>query len=64
MIETASGDECMDKAQIKVWYNWFKDGRSSIESEPCCGRHSTTIRPENEKLVRPAILECRLISVE
>nr|XP_037273042.1 protein GVQW3-like [Rhipicephalus microplus] len=40
-IKAAFGDEAMSRAQIKEWYNRFKDGRTLVESEPCTGRPST-----------------------
>lgn len=32
--------------QIMEWYNHFKDGRTSVESEVCYGRHSTSRNDE------------------
>ncbi|XP_037573529.1 protein GVQW3-like [Dermacentor silvarum] len=40
-IQTAFGDDAMSSTQIKKWYNLFKDGRTSVESEPRSGRPST-----------------------
>ncbi|XP_049271908.1 histone-lysine N-methyltransferase SETMAR-like [Rhipicephalus sanguineus] len=40
-IKTAFGDDAMSRTQIKEWYNRFKDGRTSVESEPRSGRPST-----------------------
>ena len=40
-IQTAFGDDAMGITQIKEWYNRFKDGRISVESEPRSGRPST-----------------------
>ncbi|XP_037567473.1 protein GVQW3-like [Dermacentor silvarum] len=40
-IQTAFGDDAMSSTQIKEWYNRFKDGRTSVESEPRSGRPST-----------------------
>ncbi|XP_077512318.1 protein GVQW3-like [Amblyomma americanum] len=40
-IQTAFGDDAMSSTQIKQWYNRFKDGRTSVESEPRSGRPST-----------------------
>ena len=38
-IHTAFGDDAMGITQIKEWYNRFKDGRTSVESEPRSGCH-------------------------
>ncbi|KAK8772566.1 hypothetical protein V5799_024191 [Amblyomma americanum] len=40
-IQMASGDDAMGSTQIKQRYKRFKDGRTSVESEPCSGRPST-----------------------
>ncbi|XP_072144220.1 protein GVQW3-like [Dermacentor andersoni] len=40
-IQTAFDDDAMGSTQIKEWYNRFKDGRTSVESEPRSGRPST-----------------------
>ncbi|XP_065294868.1 protein GVQW3-like [Dermacentor albipictus] len=40
-IQTAFGDDAVSSTQIKEWYNWFKDGRKSMESEQRSGRPST-----------------------
>ncbi|XP_075539839.1 protein GVQW3-like [Dermacentor variabilis] len=40
-IQAAFGDDAMSSAQIKKWYNRFKDDRTSVESEPRSGRPST-----------------------
>ena len=39
-IHTVFGDDAMGITQIKEWYNRFKDGRTSVESEPRSGRPS------------------------
>ncbi|XP_040357135.2 protein GVQW3-like [Ixodes scapularis] len=40
-VQTAFGDDAMSSRQIKVWYNRFKDSRTSAESQPRSGRPST-----------------------
>ena len=35
MIQKVFRDEAVSAAQIKVWHKHFKDGRESIESDPC-----------------------------
>ncbi|XP_013793861.1 putative uncharacterized protein FLJ37770 [Limulus polyphemus] len=40
-IQTAFGDDAMGITQIKEWYKQFKDGRTTVESEPRSGRPST-----------------------
>ena len=41
-IQQAFGNEAMGTTQIKEWYNRFKDGRTSVESEAHSGRPSTS----------------------
>ncbi len=48
MIQKAFGDDAMGKTQIKEWYNWFKDGRTSGYSEPRCGKPLTS---RNDKMI-------------
>ncbi|XP_013776410.1 putative uncharacterized protein FLJ37770 [Limulus polyphemus] len=40
-IQTAFGNDAMGITQIKEWYNRFKDGHTTVESEPRSGRPST-----------------------
>ena len=55
MIQKAFGDDAMSSGQIKVCYKRFKDGRESVESDPCSGRPETSRTPENVEHVRAAI---------
>jgi transposase len=41
-IQQAFGDDAMSNSQIKEWYNRFKDGCTSVDSEPRSGRPSTS----------------------
>lgn len=41
------GDDAMGITQIKDWYNRFKDGRMSVESDACSGRPSS----RNDELI-------------
>ena len=40
-IHTVFDEDAMGITRIKEWYNRFKDGRKSVESEPRSGRLST-----------------------
>ena len=42
MMQMAFGNECMSKTRIKEWYNRFKGGRTSVDSDFRPGRPSTT----------------------
>ena len=47
MIQKAFRDDAMSAVQIKVWHKCFKDGQESVESDPCSGRHSASLRTLN-----------------
>ena len=42
MMQKAFGNECMSKTLIKEWYNRFKGGRTSVDSDSRFGRPLTT----------------------
>ena len=46
MIQKAFRNDAMNAADIKVWYTHSKDGRESVESDPCSGRPATSRIPE------------------
>ena len=55
IIQKAFGDDVMSAGQLKVWHKCFKDGRESVESDPCSGRPATSRTPENVECVQAAI---------
>jgi hypothetical protein len=55
MIKKAFGDDSMSEAQIKLWYQCFKHGWESVESNPHSGRPSTSRTPENVERMRAAV---------
>ena len=55
MVQKAFGNECMSKTRIKEWYNRFKGGRTSVDSDSRSGRSSTTKKLDNIEQVRIAI---------
>ena len=55
MIQKAYGNECMSKTRIKEWYNRFKEGRTSVDSDSRSDRPSTTKTLDNIERVRLAI---------
>ena len=62
-MQKAFGNECMSKTQIKEWYNRFKGGRTSVDSDSRSGRPSTTKTLDNIERVRPAIKGDRRLTV-
>ena len=54
-MQKAFGNECMSKTQMKEWYNRFKEGHTSVDSDSRSGRHSTTKTLDNIERVLHAI---------
>ena len=46
MIKKAFGDDSVSEAQIKFWYQRFKDGWESVESDVHSGRPSQAEHPK------------------
>lgn len=63
MMQKAFGDNCMSKTRIYEWYNRFKNGRESVDSDARSGRPSLTTTPQNIERVRLAIMEDRRLTV-
>ena len=57
MMQKAFGNKCMSKTRIKEWYNCFKGGRTSVDSDSRSGRLSSTKTLDNIERLRLAI-EC------
>ena len=63
MIQKTFVDESMGITQIKEWYRRFENGRTSVNSDPRCGRPSLKITPENIERVRLAFEGDRRLTV-
>ena len=63
MMQKAFGNECMSKTRIKEWYNRFKGGPTSVDSDSRSGRPSTTKTLDNIERVRVAIEGDRRLTV-
>ena len=63
MMQKAFGNECMSKIWIKEWYNRFKGGRTSVDSDSRSGRPSTTKTLDNIERVRLEIEGDRRLTV-
>ena len=62
-IQQAFGEDAMGPTSIKEWYNRFKDGRTSAESDSRSGRPSTSRNDAVIDQVRALVLEDRRITV-
>jgi hypothetical protein len=56
-IQQAFGNDAMGVTQIKEWYNRFKSGRTSVDSDQRTGRLSTSRNPDVINKVRSLIME-------
>ena len=63
MMQKTFGNECMSKTRIKEWYNCFKGGRTSVDSDSRSGRPSATKTVNNIERVRLAIERDRRLTV-
>ena len=63
MMQKTFRNECMSKTRIKEWYNRFKGGRTSVDSDSRSGRPSTTKTLDNIERVRFAIEGDRRLTV-
>jgi histone-lysine N-methyltransferase SETMAR len=61
-IQRGFGDDAINITQIKGWYNRFKDGRTSVESDARSGRHSTSRNNELIDKVRTLVMQDRRVT--
>jgi hypothetical protein len=62
-IQRFFGEDAMGITQIKEWYNTFKDGRTSVESDARSGRPSTSRNDELLDHVRALVMQDRRVTV-
>ena len=62
-IETAFDDHAMGVIQIKEWYNLFKDGRISVNSESRFGRPSTSRNDQVIPKVNAVVMRDRRVTI-
>jgi transposase len=62
-IQQAFGDNGMSISHIKEWFNRFKDGCTSVHSEPRPGRPSTSRNENVIDEVRTLVMQDRRITV-
>jgi transposase len=62
-IKLAFEDEAMSVTQVKEWYNRFKEGRLSVESDPRSGRPSTSRNEEGIEAVKTLVMADRRLTV-
>jgi len=62
-IQRVFGDDAMGITQIKEWYNRFKDGRTSVDSDVRFGRPSTSRNDEVIDQVRTLVMQDHRVTV-
>ncbi|XP_037570474.2 uncharacterized protein LOC119452325 [Dermacentor silvarum] len=62
-IETAFGHDAMSSPQMKEWYIRFKDGRTSVESEPRSGQPSTCRNDQVIAEVNAVVMRDRRVTI-
>ncbi|KAJ4448840.1 hypothetical protein ANN_00231 [Periplaneta americana] len=62
-IQQVFGEDAMGVTQIKEWFNRFKDGRTSAESEQRCGRPQTARSAAVVERVRNLVMADRRLTV-
>jgi len=63
LLQQAYGEDEMDRTQVFDWFRRFKEGRSSVESEPRSGRQSTSRNEEIIAKVRTIVRNNRRLRV-
>jgi histone-lysine N-methyltransferase SETMAR len=62
-VQRVFGDDAMGITQIKEWYNRFKDGRTSVESDARSGWLSTSRNDELIDQVRTLVMQDHRVTV-
>ena len=63
-IQQAFGNEALSPTPIKQWFKRFKNGRASVESDPCSRRPSTSQKEEVMDQVRKKVQEDCYLAVQ
>jgi len=63
LLQQAYGEDAMGRTQVFDWFCQFKEGRTSVESDPCSGQPSTLRNEEMIAKVRPVVRNNRKLIV-
>jgi len=63
LLQQAYGEDAMGHTQVFDWFHQFKEGRTSVESEPGSGRPSTSRNEDMIAKVRIIIRNNRRLTV-
>ena len=64
LLQQAYGEDAMGHTQVFDWFHRFKEGRTSVESDPCSGRPSTSRNKEMIPKVRTVVRNNRRLTVQ
>jgi len=62
-LQQAHGEDAMGRTQVFDWFRRFKEGRTSVESDPRSGRQSTSSNEEMIAKVRTIVRNIRRLTV-
>ena len=63
LLQQAYGEDAMGRTQVFDWFRRFKEGRTSVESNPLSGRPSTSRNEEMIAKVRTIVRNNRRLTV-
>jgi AraC-like DNA-binding protein len=63
LIQRAFGNEAMGHMKVKEWFRWFKEGRTSAESDEHSGRPATSRNQVTIDKVHSAVLDNHRITI-
>jgi len=63
LLQQAYGEDAMGRTQVFDWFRRFKEGRTSVESDPLSGRPSTLRNGEMIAEVRKVVRNNRRLTV-
>ena len=55
LLQQAPGEDAVGRKRVFDWFRRFKEGRTSVESDPCSGRPSTSRNKEMITKVRTIV---------
>ena len=55
LLQQAYGEDAMGRTQVFDWFRWFKESRTSVESDPRSGRPSSSSNEEMIAKVRTIV---------
>ncbi|GFW96039.1 protein GVQW3 [Trichonephila clavipes] len=63
IMKKAFGYEAMSRARVFEWFRPFKEGRQSVNTDPCSGRPSTSRNEDKIAQVKAVVRSDRRLTV-